>query len=584
MNQTDLNNTSNNKLILLLSHLDFSNYSLLNEELNKSSLDTLFIKNIEGLNDSKISQYEEIVVISFADSKDLYLKANELYKDKIVSNIFVGINFIIPSNEINNLVCWSDNDDLYKNDKYAYKNFKKHKKNKKFNFMCYPLHNHNIHLSKQNENVLDPDFIVDILLFINKTEVKEKIAIVSENHLPFLNGVNILTDLLKKELEKLNKKVYVITIKLKDFDYVKWEENNIKIIRGIPLPGKTAKIQALYMTPNFIGGMKKLRAMQLDYIHVQNEYSLSKVMMMLSKKDNIPLLYTYHTMWDIMFKTKFKKFAPIVTYFANLLLYKPIARFSHMMTVPTNKVIKVWEKKGKTKNIVALPGAVDIDKYSLKGKEDEEEVIRLKEKYNPNNDFLLGFVGRISFEKGVEEIIDYISRIKDEMPDVKYMIVGYGEAYDFLVKYAEKKNVSDKIIFIGEIKNTKLKYYYAMFDAFVTPSTFESQGLTYTEAMSANIPLLVRDDTCLDGFVQNEINGFRYKTFLEFKQYLIRLKNDKGVRESIVNNSKHTINRFRKDVWARKMYLLYKESKKVLNSKRKYLIDFEEVLKKESLN
>jgi glycosyltransferase involved in cell wall biosynthesis len=77
------------------------------------------------------------------------------------------------------------------------------------------------------------------------------------------------------------------------------------------------------------------------------------------------------------------------------------------MTVPTKKVIKVWEEKGKTDNIINVASAIDLDKFKITDN-DLDKVKEIRNKYNINDDFVLGFVGRISYEKNIQEIIEYI--------------------------------------------------------------------------------------------------------------------------------------------------------------------------------
>lgn len=540
----------------------------------------------------------QYIVISFGKGDVLANIFATRFASKVSRRVVIAPSEIVKGYTYPTLIMWSDLDHKYKNQNKAIKLFLKNKNNLKVKFICYPNYSHSIHLGKEGSyyyeeaktslkdidiqrhklSLLDKEFLSDLDLFIKQNEVKEKIAIVSENHLPFLNGVNILSDLLKKEWEKKGIKVYVITLKLKEHDYVHADESNIKTIKGILPPGKTAKVQALYTSFNIGGNAKIVRAMQLDSIHLQNEYSLSKVMMRVSKKDKIPMVYTNHTLWDVMFKTKFRGISPIVIYLSNLILFKPAAKFAHIMTVPTEKVVKVWAKKGKTKNIVALPSAIDLDKYKL-SEDDKKEIELLRKQYNVENDFVLGFVGRISYEKDIHEIIDFVSRLKEEVPNLKYMIVGNGEALDYLKKYAKKKEVEDRIIFVGEIKNDKVKLFYGLFDAFSTASTFETQGLTYVEAMTAGCPLLVRDDECLDNFVENRINGLKYTCFEEFKEYLFDLMQSDELRHNIYENSRKTLLNFRKDIWADKIYLLHKEARKVLLDPN-YVVDFDKILKR----
>ena len=58
--------------------------------------------------------------------------------------------------------------------------------------------------------------------------------------------------------------------------------------------------------------------------------------------------------------------------------------------------------------------------------------------------------------------------------------------------------------------------YYPAGDLFVSASTSETQGLTYAEALAAGLPLLCRRDQCLRAVVEEDKNGWQYRTEEEF--------------------------------------------------------------------
>ena len=62
--------------------------------------------------------------------------------------------------------------------------------------------------------------------------------------------------------------------------------------------------------------------------------------------------------------------------------------------------------------------------------------------------------------------------------------------------------------------------YYQLGDLFVCASTSETQGLTYIEAAANGLPLLCRNDPCLDGVIRDGENGYRYESFEEFEAHL----------------------------------------------------------------
>ncbi len=410
---------------------------------------------------------------------------------------------------------------------------------------------------------IEEDVIEDINLFIKENRVKEKLAVFSENYLPFNSGVNILTYGLKTELEKVGKKVYPVTLKLKGVDYEAYsQDKNVIVFPSIKLPGKNAEKEALIMTFRVAHNMKYLRAYQFTYIQLQTEFTISASALLLRKIDNVPMVYTAHTMWNDMVNKRFPKvLAKIFNFGLNKFLLIPPLKFTDLMTVPTQKVkdyyIKTW---GKSEPIVVIPGCVDGNNFVLQDG-DEETLEKYKETYRIKDKTVIGFIGRVSKEKSIDILLDYYERFAENNDNVVLMIVGDGPHFDTLQKRIATSKFFDRIIFTGGVPNTSLKYYYRLFDVFCTASTFETQGLTYIESMWCKIPILAKYDHCLDHFLNSGVNGITFEDYDSWEEGLNKILNDEKVRQGIIDEAYKTALTYAKDVWAKKMFYLYTQAK-----------------------
>ena len=68
---------------------------------------------------------------------------------------------------------------------------------------------------------------------------------------------------------------------------------------------------------------------------------------------------------------------------------------------------------------------------------------------------------------------------------------------------------------------------------FVSASTFETQGLTYLEAMACGLPLVCREDPVLQGVLENEENGYTYRSEREFVDHIRRILTDRELRQAM---------------------------------------------------
>jgi len=108
-----------------------------------------------------------------------------------------------------------------------------------------------------------------------------------------------------------------------------------------------------------------------------------------------------------------------------------------------------------------------------------------------NNNFCVGFVGRLAGVKRIDRLIDAFSTIELNNEKFKLQIVGEGPLRKELENQAKKISKA-KVEFIGATK--EVEDYYSRFDVVVFPSEGESFGLVAIEALSFGIPVIVMAD------------------------------------------------------------------------------------------
>jgi glycosyltransferase involved in cell wall biosynthesis len=118
-------------------------------------------------------------------------------------------------------------------------------------------------------------------------------------------------------------------------------------------------------------------------------------------------------------------------------------------------------------------------------------------------DINLIYVGRIIKTKRLDLAILAVKRLNELGYTVRFDIVGDGEFLDSVLKHA-----SENIIFHGRIQEIdKLKKLYERSHIFVMPSTRETFGLVYIEAMSQGLPIIYCENQAVDGFFDDQPVG-----------------------------------------------------------------------------
>ena len=129
-------------------------------------------------------------------------------------------------------------------------------------------------------------------------------------------------------------------------------------------------------------------------------------------------------------------------------------------------------------------------------------------------------LGRLGTEKNLTELVELFAVAAAHNDKLVLLVVGDGPARKDLEETAERLGVAKKVIFTGMVPPEDVHIYYQLGDVFVSASTSETQGLTYIEAAANGLPLLCRRDPCLDGVLQEGVNGFEYEMADDFREII----------------------------------------------------------------
>ncbi len=352
-----------------------------------------------------------------------------------------------------------------------------------------------------------------------------RIGIFSETYTPYISGLVTSEVMLKNALEKLGHEVYVVTANLESFKYEWDEKERVLRIPGVPTGIYDSRLTSIYP----IQAVNKIKSWKLDVIHSQTEFAIGTFARIFAKQYNIPLVHTYHTMYEdyIYYITKgyFEKSSKkLVEYLTKFYCDKTATE----LIVPTNKTYKLFkEKYNFEKNINIIPTGIEVERFFTENI-DQKQVQSLKNNLGlTKKDFIILFVGRIALEKNIKFLIDSQKKLKDKYKNIKLIIVGDGPDKDEYEEYSKSLGLEGNVIFTGKASWSDMPFYYNMADIFATASKTETQGLTVIEAMASNtVPICMRDEA-FQSMVTEELNGLFFETNEEYENAIIRLYEDK---------------------------------------------------------
>lgn len=131
--------------------------------------------------------------------------------------------------------------------------------------------------------------------------------------------------------------------------------------------------------------------------------------------------------------------------------------------------------------IKIMPNAIELEKFVCDARVRQE----YREKYNLQNNFVIGNVGRMVYPKNQEFLIDVFAQVKKNICNAKLVIIGDGELREKLEQKVKDYCLEKDILFLG--KREDVNCWYQAMDVFCLPSRFEGFPISMIEASASGL-------------------------------------------------------------------------------------------------
>lgn len=352
------------------------------------------------------------------------------------------------------------------------------------------------------------------------------IVILSNVFFPVTNGVVHSIHLLSKGLSNLGKQVSVIFSEHPNFTHeiVQRYEINYNLLKlgSIYFP----KID--YCIPNPFTIFDQINRLEIypDIIQINHPfiiYKISKVLKKFNPKSKV--IFVYHTQYDQYYH--YFKLVPRFIY--EKFLYNhlnEVFKFVDLVIFPSQSMKNDLENRFPSfsnkfifiSNPVDLEHIQNVNWYKVKD---------LREKYNIQGKFVLGFVGRMEKEKNIYKLIELFKELLDfvgkEKENIRLLLVGSGSELDNLRNYSKFLNLQEYVIFTDKVSYSDIPNYYKLIDVFVTLSLTEVKPLAYLESLSASVPIVSLKTFGADDLIIDDYNGYLIEFNENYKRKFINL-------------------------------------------------------------
>lgn len=347
-----------------------------------------------------------------------------------------------------------------------------------------------------------------------------KIGIFTDSYLPYTSGVVRSIQTFKEELIKQGHDVYIFAPSYKNCS------KESRVFRFASIPSLTNRDFSLAV-PFSLRLKPVIQGLDLDLIHVHSPFLLGRLGARYARKENIPLVFTYHTLYD-----QYVHYVPFAQSFTRELAQKVSRDFCNqcdLVIVPTGVVGDYLRRIGVLTQIKKVPTGIKIEEFQ-KG-----NPAWLRQRYQiASGDYVLLFVGRLGQEKNVGLLLESFLLVNNEIKNTTLVLVGGGPEAEELRSMAVKLGIAAKVVFTGTLFPPEVVNCYAGSDLFVFTSVTETQGIVIAEAKAAGLPVVAVGANGVSEMVEDGVDGYLTDPEpLQFAEKVCRILKDLKLREDM---------------------------------------------------
>ena len=326
-----------------------------------------------------------------------------------------------------------------------------------------------------------------------------RIALFTNNYLPFCGGVTISVETLRQGLETAGHEAWVFGPRLAGA-----QDPSSRIVRYPSIPATTYPEFALAV-PYSRRIARKFTGLDFDVVHAHHPFLLGPAARRLARRTRRPLVFTYHTRYE-----KYAHYVPLplgLVESAAIRLSAGFAARADAVLAPSTVVRDELHARGVRTPIAVVPTGIVLARFRP-----GERAAARRRLGVADGDALVLYVGRLDREKSVERVLVAFERIASTVASARLVLVGHGTQAERLRRLASGLSVAPRIRFLGVRPHDELAECYQAADVFLFASETETQGLVLAEAAACGLPAVAVDAPGCDEVVRDGETGILTKS------------------------------------------------------------------------
>lgn len=176
----------------------------------------------------------------------------------------------------------------------------------------------------------------------------------------------------------------------------------------------------------------------------------------------------------------------------------------------------LYRKKDFISNkVILLKNATNLEKFLYS----EEKRDRIRKELKLDNSIVIGHVGRFTYQKNHELLIDIFNEFLKTCSHGVLMLIGDGELKEDIVKKVKSLGIEEKILFLG-IRSDVFELLNVM-DVFVFPSRYEGLPIVVIELQANGLPAVCSEFVAKEVAITNDVFFVEKEKYTDISQWII---------------------------------------------------------------
>lgn len=420
-----------------------------------------------------------------------------------------------------------------------------------------------------------------------------RIGLFTDSYRPAQNGVVVVVDVTRRELEKMGHEVYVFAPSANLLNQVaEVDKNDDHLIHFPTIRGAGFKEGQLsvFFPPHLLN---KVRDLKIDVLHFFTAGQMALFCCYAARKTGAALIgqhctdtYEYSDSYRLL-KVGYAAMCALMPAavemtpkqrldFATLYAFKKdsdnwgkrlVAGMLALWYQACDSVIAVSKKSAQqlqmiadrndvTLNLSIIPTGVNPPSPVT---DDEVDAFRREFNIQPDDEVIIYF-GRLGQEKNLAMLIPTIERVLQKRPKAKLVYAGDWEYRATLEKLAFESPARDRIVFTGRYERSQIGILNAISKIYVFPSLTDTQGLAVTEAAYGRLPIVLCDPLAPAAFEEDGNGLVAQNDPDDFADKLLGILGNKSLYRRFSKRSKELASELTEQRQTEKVVELYRQA------------------------